>query len=240
MRALLVALLVAAAPAAACETDGGAAHIAAHDGRLTLTLDDGMTVRLAALVPARDAAAAAPAIELSTLLGEPVSVRRSGPDDRWGRQVGDLLLARTGERLSHRLLTQGLALVDPAGMPSDCLDARFSAEAVAETRRVGVWATGFVADAADPRLAQQAGRFALVDGVVDSVGETKGTVYLNFGKAYRTDFTGLFSKRGGKELAKTLKGLAGKRVRVRGVLGAWQGGFIRVTHRRQIEVRSAD
>lgn len=238
--AAVLFLLVLAGPGVACESDGGAATVVSHDGRLSFTLDDGREVRLAALTPASDADPGAPATNLGAIVGSEAAIRVLGEADRWGRFPVDLVMEGTKARLSHRLAAEGLALVDPAVMPSRCLDALFAAEAQGEARRAGIWGREFVRDAKDPTLAEAAGRFALVEGVVDSVGETRSTVYLNFGKAYRTDFTALIRKSGGKRLIASLGNLEGRRVRIRGVLGSWQGGVIRLTHERQVEARSAD
>jgi len=140
MRALLVVLVCFAAPAAACGRDGGAGTITGHDERLSIRLDDGREVRLAALVPATDADPGAPGIDLSPLIGWRASVRMVGEPDRWGRVVGDLVIDGADRPLSGRLLSEGLALVDPAAMPSQCLDALFDAEAGGEARRAGIWA----------------------------------------------------------------------------------------------------
>ena len=68
-----------------------------------------------------------------------------------------------------------------------------------------------------------------------NVGETKRTIYLNFGEDYRTDFTALIRRSDAAGWGDGLKDLAGVSVRIRGVMEAWNGGLIRIEHPGQIE-----
>ncbi|MEO1102363.1 MAG: thermonuclease family protein, partial [Pseudomonadota bacterium] len=175
------------------------------------------------------------------LVGIAVSVRQSTAapgQDRYGRLVGDLVRKDTGESVIDHLLAQGLALVDPAVMSSGCLDALFALERKAEADGRGLWGRAApVRSASEADLVDAAGGYTLVEGVVKSIGETRGAIYLNFGETYRTDFTVLIRRRDGKDWVNDLLGLEGQKVRVRGVLEAWNGGLIRLEHPSQIERR---
>lgn len=247
---VVLGVVVAPAESRACAmADMGEATIAAEDGFASLRLDDGREIRLADIVPATTATAAAAVAEsgaamLAPFVGAAVTVSAvddaAEGGDRYGRILGDVALKATGEPLSRRLVAQGLALVDPAVMSEPCLDALFAAEREAEQSRRGVWAdAGPVRSADDPGLAGEAGRYVLVGGVVSGIGETRRTLYLNFGADYRTDFTGLVRREDAKGWADTLKALEGRTVRIRGVLQSWNGGLIRVEHLRQIELLPA-
>jgi len=219
----------------------GEARVVAADGYASLRLDDGREVRLADIVPAAEAEADM----LAPVIGKVVAVSRveAADGDRYGRIPGDVAetddgaLKDTGGGLSRRLVAEGLALVDPAVMSEPCLDVLFAAEREAEQAKRGVWAgAGPVRSADDPDLAANAGRYGIVGGTVQSVGETRRTLYLNFGANYRTDFTGLVRREDARGWADTLTAMEGRKVRIRGVLESWNGGLIRVEHPRQIEL----
>ena len=230
-----------AAASTECMETAGTNTVTATDGYASLTLSDGAEIRLADIVPA-----SAYGVDVSgwptlrALFGRSFNVMNvPGKADRYGRRWGDLVAEDTGESVLDTLLRQGLALVDPTVMSGHCVDALFAAEREAEAGGHGVWGTrGFVRSAGDQGLADDAGRYALVEGVVVSVGETRNSVYLNFGETFSSDFTVLVRKGKGKPWAASLEALKGQRVRVRGVLDAWNGGLILVEHDRQIERRA--
>ncbi len=215
--------------------------VASSDGYASVTLEDGREVRLAGIVPAAATGGAdpLPGLDLAALAGAKVGVRAvagGGEGDRYGRITGDIVPEDTGASLLERVLREGLALVDATDMSEACLEVLFTAERAAEQARRGFWARpDGVRSAADPRLADAAGAYALVSGTVRSVGETRGAVYLNFGESYQTDFTALVRRSDAKSWDSELAALAGVRVRVRGVLEAWNGGLIRLEHPRQVE-----
>ena len=103
----------------------------------------------------------------------------------------------------------------------------------AKTRRaaakLGLWADPYydVLDAETPAdVLAQRGRFALVEGKVVSVRESGATIYVNFGRRWSEDFTVTILKRNERNFTAAgldLKGLAGRRVRVRGWIEA-RGG----------------
>ncbi len=172
-------------------------------------------------------------------LPQPATLRSADQQDRYGRIVGDLWLGAgdTLSSMSLELLRSGLALVDPAVMPMTCLEAAFDAEREAEAEARGLWSDPPLASATNPRLDAEAGAYRLVEGRIISTGETQRTIYLNFGRDYRTDFTVLVAKSDAKGWDVDLQALEGRRVRVRGVVEAWNGAMIRVEHPGQIERR---
>ena len=88
-------------------------------------------------------------------------------------------------------------------------------------------------------LSQKLGTFQLIEGRVLDAAKVKGTVYLNFGADWRTDFTisiprealKLFEVDGVDPLS-----LIGESVRVRGWLIKRNGPMIRAKHPKQIEL----
>ncbi|MEM0908943.1 MAG: thermonuclease family protein [Pseudomonadota bacterium] len=229
----------------ACYTPSGRAHILAHDGGLSFTLDDGRELRLADLsLPHNQVSVSDEAGWREQLIGQNVGVYQSvgaaENGDRYGRLIGDLRLPPHSNSLLATVLSEGLALVDPAHMSGVCVDALFVAEGEAESGRRGLWSTpNLVRDADDGGLADEAGIYVIVEGLVKSVGETSQTTYLNFGDEYRTDFTALARRGDTKGWTLSLPSLKGERVRLRGVLEAWNGGMIRLEHQRQVEVLQA-
>ena len=217
------------------------------DGALTISRAIGPPIRLADLVvpDAIDAAKAAIDAFLTEGDGDLIfAALRDATPDRYGRVPGDVVRAATGASLRDALVRDGLALVDPLAMSDACLAESFALEREAEARRHGFWALpDSVLDAAALDVEEAAGRYRLVAGELLDIGETRRTIYLNFGETYRTDFTALVDKRdardwrdgGAADWADEVGKLSGTNVRVRGVLEPWQGGMIRVEHPAQIE-----
>ena len=83
------------------------------------------------------------------------------------------------------------------------------------------------------------GRFAIVEGKVVSVRESGGTIYVNFGRRWSEDFTVTISKRNERLFSETglmPKLLAGRRVRIRGVIEERGGPWIEAISPGQIEI----
>jgi hypothetical protein len=74
--------------------------------------------------------------------------------------------------------------------------------------------------AEDPtEVLKSRGRFALVEGRVESVRESGGTIYVNFGRRWSEDFTVTIAKRNERSFSAAglePKKLSGRRVRIRG------------------------
>jgi hypothetical protein len=83
------------------------------------------------------------------------------------------------------------------------------------------------------------GRFALVEGQVLSVRESRGTIYVNFGCRWSEDFTLTVLKRNERAFAAAgvnLKKLSGRRIRVRGFVEERGGPWIEATRPEQLEL----
>src|SRR6202049_3610729 len=86
------------------------------------------------------------------------------------------------------------------------------------------------------------GRFALVEGKVVSVRESGATIYVNFGRRWSENFAVTILKRNERNFTAAgldLKGLAGRRIRVRGFIeargGTGQSPWIEAEYPEQIE-----
>lgn len=217
----------------------------------TLRLADGRELLLAGIEPplagadragagaeqgARDALAALAA-------GRRLLVNAAGaPADRHGRLIGQVFLADEPDRwLQAELVRAGHARVSARAGDLVCARALLKAEAAARTAKLGLWVDPYyqVRRAETPdEVLRERGRFAVVEGKVLSVGESGGTIYLNFGRRWSEDFTVTIAKRNQRIFAAAgiePKALSGKRVRIRGWIEDWGGPWIEATRPEQIE-----
>jgi endonuclease YncB( thermonuclease family) len=219
------------------------------DGR-TLRLADGRQVRLAGIEvgpPAEgDSAAKAAKLALESLvIGRDVALMRLGPElDRHGRSVALVALpqASAGQSLQHALLAQGHARVAADIGDFACAVSLLAAEKTARAAALGLWADPYyvMRNAEDPAgILAVRGRFAVVQGRVLSVRESGGTIYVNFGRRWSDDFTVTILKRHERSFTAAgmpLNKLAGRHVRVRGVIEERGGPWIEAAVPAQIEV----
>jgi endonuclease YncB( thermonuclease family) len=236
-----LALLPQAAGAACGDKALGSGTVSAvTDGGRTLRLSDGRNVTLGAVFLSNNALSGLETL----LLGREVALFALGSaeeHDRYGRLVA--LVSLSGEAKSNSvqstLLARGQAQVSG---DSACSAALLGAERRARTAGLGLWADPAysVRNSAKPaEILAVRGRFALVEGEVLSVGDSGGTIYLNFGRRYSEDFTVTIPKRQERIFAAAglpLKKLAGQHVRVRGVVEERGGPWIEALAPGQIEI----
>jgi endonuclease YncB( thermonuclease family) len=249
-----LALIVSAALAAECRLDPTSAGPVARvtDGR-TLVLADGRTVRLATIeVPVQhahapqseaNAARATDAALARLIAGNDIALAPLG-SDRYGRVMARAYLARNGtwRSIEAELVAAGQAFVSPYAGNQNCAGDLIAAERQARAGRLGLWGDPYYAarEADNPDAVLAAlGRFAIVEGKVVSVRESNGTIYVNFGRRWSEDFTVTISKRNERSFAESglvPKSLAGRRVRVRGVIEERGGPWIEAVAPGQIEI----
>jgi endonuclease YncB( thermonuclease family) len=218
----------------------GTGHVvAAIDGR-TLTLADGRTVRLAGIEAPDNARSALEAL----VSGHDVSLMTMGPQpDRYGRIVALVALnGDGGPSVQEKLLIQGDVWMSAGMSDSGCIRAFQAAEKAGRDAERGVWNDPDhpVWDAGNPlEILDNRGHFAVVEGTVLSVRESGGSIYVNFGKRWSEDFTVTVLKRNERNFLSAgmeLKKLAGRHVRVRGLIEERGGPWIEAAHPEQIEV----
>ncbi len=243
MFALALALAAPQAHAQCPLTPLGTAQVAAvRDGR-TLALADGRVLRLAAIevTPQSRAALAALVAGRTLRLAKLVSKRGSG-HDRYGRLVGFAFAGEAKQSLQQALLEEGQARVAARVGDKPCADALLSAERAARAARRGLWADPNFAPLpaeSSTRIAAQRGHFALVEGKVLSVHTSGGTIYLNFGPHWTTDFSVAILRRDEKRFAAAglaPRTLADRRLRVRGWIEERRGPLIVADAPEQIEI----
>ena len=139
--------------------------------------------------------------------------------DRYGR----LRVQGFGrEWLQAALLERGLARVAISPDRSECAPDLYEAEARGRARRAGLWAL----PAFRIRTPQDSakGGFQIVEGTVSHIGRADGRTFLDFGGDGRWSFSALIApgdRRAFRDF--DLDGLAGRRVRVRGVVQDYRG-----------------
>lgn len=219
------------------------------DGR-TIRLDDGREVRLAGIeVPATRAGSEADTHAVAALAalveGNEIVLKHLNPaTDRYGRVVA-WAFRRTGtgeEQIAAVLVAGGHAQAAIPPGERACMVELMAAERAARGAKLGLWG--------DPRyvskraqnpgeIAAARGRFSLVEGLVLSVRDSGGVIYVNFGRRWTEDFTVTISKRNERlfvERGLAPKSLQGRRVRVRGVVEERGGPWIEAVRPEQIEL----
>ena len=253
---LLCAVLAAPAGAAGPEAPldmlagGGTALVSEIVDGDTVLLADGREVRLVGIQapklplgrrnfqkwPLADRARS----ELEALvLGREVTLAYGGRRvDRHGRQLAHLVLA-DGGWIQSILLSRGLARVYSFPDNRALVAEMLAAERAARAARAGIWGHPFYAIRSPDGLVRDIGTFQLVEGRVLDAARVRGTVYLNFGEDWRSDFTIVIRKKALKAFEAAgfdLLALEGRFVRIRGWLDKRNGPMIAATHPEQIEI----
>ena len=201
-----------------------------------ITLEDGRTVRLAAIE-----LGAAPALAAGTA----VTLKRLGAEaDRYRRLQAHVFMDDDGtERwLQAELVGRGIARVSSRVGDPACAKLLLAKENSARSARLGLWAEPVyvIGKAEDPAgVLESRGRFALVEGKVVSVRESGATIYVNFGRRWSEDFTVTIAKRNERAFAAAglvPKSLSGRRVRIRGWIEERGGPWVEAARPEQIEV----
>ena len=239
-----------------CSQDAAtAATVTEITSRLELRLADQRLVRLAGLEIFPQSAdevtrASAAATELQAYLGGRQILLRpfSQKPDRWGRiaaQVfGPLENGAAPDAalpyVNEALVAAGLFRVQSGPEFNDCLSLLLSVEAQAREAAFGIWAKPEFApvDAADTEaLMTRSGQFTIVEGRARRVGQGRARAYVDFGQG-RGDFSLTVPKRLLARFSKAgmpLEGLAGRWLRMRGVVDTRFGPQIELSGPEEIE-----
>lgn len=178
-------------------------------------------------------------------LGKRVALSFGGSTrDRYGRWLAHLHIAdgkNEGLWIQGEMLRQGMARVYSFPDNRAKVDEMLTLEREARLAKRGIWAQDYYAIRnADPiALDRELGTFQLVEGRVADAARVKGTIYLNFGADWRSDFTVSLRYKAVRMFNKAgidLLSLKGQSIRVRGWLSKRNGPMIKATHPEQIEV----
>jgi endonuclease YncB( thermonuclease family) len=253
--AICLGLLLLAAPAhgsgargparSSCEQGASEDAIVSVTARGELVAASGRTIALADIrLPAEGEALDRARAALQSLGGRRATVVAAGAPDRWNRISAEVVLLdeAASASVTGRLVDEGLALVDAGDRRALCRPELLVREERARAGRKGIWAGDEyrpVAAAETARLQGLVGRFALVEGVVRSVGERRERTYLNFGPDWASDLTVTIPKRAWTTMLErgvSAASLQGRRVRVRGIVEEWQGVAVEIGAPDMLEV----
>jgi micrococcal nuclease len=179
------------------------------------------------------------------VVGRSVELATSGrAKDRYGHLLAHLFVDENGERVwvQGRLLSTGHARA--YGLPESFACARelLAHERVAREALAGLWANAAYATRAagdGKKLLRYRNSYQIVEGSVVRVKVAKSRTYLDFGPDWRTDFSaGIDAKvvHAHPEWAKTLAGLQGRRVEVRGWIEYRSGPYIAIEDPSQLAI----
>jgi len=158
--------------------------------------------------------------------------------DRYNRTLAHLYLD-DGTWIQGELLKAGLARVYSFADNRAIVPQMLAAETHARQNNRGMWRLDHYKIRTTENAVQHLNNFELVEGTIYKVAKVKGTIYLNFAKDWKSDFTltlknkaiKMFQKAGIDPLE-----LAGKKIRARGWLKYYNGPAITITHPEQIEI----
>lgn len=167
------------------------------------------------------------------------------PRDRYGRLTGHAVVSHGLRRiwLQGWLVRQGHARVTFSATPLPCPEPLLKLEHQARKHRAGYWGTGVfkILSASRPdQIVERVGGFAIVEGRVRRVSESRGRVYLNFGTNWRQDFTARIPLKRAKPSRlhhnkSTALPKKAERIRVRGWIELRGGPLMEIVHFGQIE-----
>jgi endonuclease YncB( thermonuclease family) len=125
-----------------------------------------------------------------------------------------------GQWLQISLLEQGLARTAISPDRTECAPDFYEAEARGRAKGAGLWALPAYRIRTPHDMKDALGSFQLVEGPVRAIGRTDGRTFLDFGG--KEGFSALITdRRAFRDF--DLDGLAGRKVRVRGIVQAYRG-----------------
>lgn len=158
--------------------------------------------------------------------------------DRHGRVLAHVV-RDDGLWIQQALLRQGFARVYTFPDNRALAAELYAAEREARDAGRGIWSDPWYAIHSPATVADDIGRFAVIEGRVVSAKRVSQRLYLNFGADWRSDFTIVVAARlidSFREAGVDLAGLEGRQVRVRGWVEKLNGPMIDVTHPEQLEI----
>jgi micrococcal nuclease len=207
------------------------AHVARVEQDGALVLDDGHAVVLEGIrLPGVDrpvTPVAQRALQALRQLAVGTSLVLTSTPPRQDRYGRIRVQAFDHAWLQVALLERGLARVEIAPDREECAPDLYEAEARARAASSGLWVLPQYAVKQSVSLtANLAGSFQLVEGKVVNVGVHDGRAFLDFNDDYRQGFSATIAPEDRKAFRKAgfaLEDLAGRHVRLRGVIQAFGG-----------------
>lgn len=160
--------------------------------------------------------------------------------DRHGRSLAHLV-DTDGLWLQGEMLRLGLARVYTFPDNTALADEMLALEREARRNLFGIWSHPFYALRTPETATDDIGTFQIVEGRVMQAADVRGTIYLNFGEDWRTDFTLMIRRKARKTFADVdPANWQGLEIRARGWLKSRNGPMIEITHAQQIELLEVD
>jgi hypothetical protein len=172
-----------------------------------------------------------------------------GAANRWGLFPSWIVVVGEEERrlLQFADLQRGNALYAPNQSTGACAGFLRHAETSARKSKLGIWKAGsgsLIYSSSGPRELEKAvGEYVIAHGRIVSLGKTRSTRYLNFGKYWKTDFTVTLKASDeesfNSEIVQSgwrVEALAGQVVELRGVVQLKDGPHIALSHPGQLVV----
>lgn len=217
---------------------------------LTLLLRNGSIVRLSGVdIPGSHSEEISPLavtardILKDLLAGKNVDIyqtknKDAGRVNRMGHELAHLVRSDDDIWAQGVLLRLGLARVKTSIVNTDMAEQMLALEGSARNEGLGFWGEDDYRVLSDDEAESAIGKFAIVEGQIESVALKKNRIYINFGKDWKKDFTvsiapedkRIFSKAGIDPL-----GWGGQTIRVRGSIRHYNGPYMEVTHPAAIE-----
>lgn len=141
--------------------------------------------------------------------------------------------------IQQDMVKNGLAFVYPSQSHYDFANDLLKAESIARNEKAGFWADEKWNVMTDQEAKSLDNRFAIVEGVIEKIVTRNNTIYLNFERDWKTDFTIAIDSAKRRDFARAGANpmqWQGKKVRVRGWLRQYNGPYIEIYHPSQIEV----
>jgi hypothetical protein len=166
--------------------------------------------------------------------------------DRWGRIPARLFAGQEGDEtalagVGETLLEAGLGRFRPDRPAGRCAKSYLDAEQRARVEKMGLWGSKVYAilDARNIGGAINTKGMVIAEGVITSIGEARGSIYLNFGPRRGVDFTVVISKHNAGTFDRAglpLRRLSGRRVRARGLIEIRSGPRMEIASPAEIEL----
>jgi Staphylococcal nuclease homologue len=158
--------------------------------------------------------------------------------NRYGDRLGRLITA-DDQWLAEYWVRQGRAVYNGLPYPKEWRDILLKAEHQARKAQLGYWQKYKILDANNPPEISKQGHFKIFEGQVREARAHRGTIYLNFGSDWRSDFTAAVSpqnKRIFKKKGWKLADLSNKWIRIRGFIRSYNGPYMELTNPEQLEL----
>ena len=164
--------------------------------------------------------------------------RDSGRLNHMGHTLIQAKIRDTDEWVQAHLLANGFARVRTTPDNTGFAEKMYKIESNARGLEFGLWAYPQYKVLSTKEITSDMTGFQIVEGEIHSASLIRNTIYLNFGPDWKTDFSIGVESAVRKALSKgnqSPQQWAKKKIRIRGPIRFYNGAFMDLTHREQIE-----